>query len=75
MYPDLARSWEISKDGKEYIFCLREQVKFHHGKELDSGDVKYSLDRVMNHGDPKPGRCCRDGSDECRCRRPRGRGL
>jgi peptide/nickel transport system substrate-binding protein len=25
-----------------------EGVKFHHGKELDSGDVKYSLDRVMN---------------------------
>jgi peptide/nickel transport system substrate-binding protein len=48
MHPVLATSWDISKDGREYIFPLREGVKFHHGKELDSGDVKYSLDRVMN---------------------------
>jgi peptide/nickel transport system substrate-binding protein len=39
IYPFLAKSWEISKDGREYIFALREGVKFHHGKELDSGDV------------------------------------
>ena len=48
IYPLLAKSWEISPDGKDYTFPLREGVKFHHGKELDSGDVKYSLDRVMN---------------------------
>ena len=48
MHPDLARSWEISKDGREYIFLLREGIKFHHGKELDGADVKYSLERVMN---------------------------
>ena len=48
IYPMLAKSWEISKDGREYTFALREGVKFHHGKELDSGDVKYSLDRVIN---------------------------
>ena len=29
---------------------MKEGVKFHNGKELDSGDVKYSFDRVM---DPK----------------------
>ena len=50
IYPELAKSWEISKDGREYIFALREGVKFHHGKELESGDVKYSIERVM---DPK----------------------
>ncbi len=54
MYPDLAKSWEISKDGKEYTFPLREGVKFHHGKELDSGDVKYSIERVMNPATRSP---------------------
>ncbi len=54
IYPDLAKSWEISKDGKEYIFPLREGVKFHHGKELDSGDVKYSMERVMNPATRSP---------------------
>ncbi len=48
IHPMLAKSWEISKDGREYTFALLEGVKFHHGKEFDSGDVKYSLDRVMN---------------------------
>ena len=37
IYPDLAKSWEISKDGREYIFPLREGVKFHHGKETGRG--------------------------------------
>jgi peptide/nickel transport system substrate-binding protein len=54
IYPDLAKSWEISNDGREYIFPLREGVKFHHGKELDSGDVKYSMERVMNPATRSP---------------------
>ena len=54
MYPMLAKSWEISKDGREYIFPLREGVKFHHGKELDSTDVKYSIERVMNPATRSP---------------------
>jgi len=54
MYPDLAKSWEISPDGREYTFLLREGVKFHHGKELDSGDVKYSIERVMNPATRSP---------------------
>jgi len=54
MYPDLAKSWEISPDGREYTFPLREGVKFHHGKVLDSGDVKYSIERVMNPATRSP---------------------
>ena len=54
IYPDLAKSWEISPDGREYTFPLREGVKFHHGKELDSGDVKYSIERVMNPATRSP---------------------
>ncbi|MBM4332760.1 MAG: hypothetical protein FJ117_16365 [Deltaproteobacteria bacterium] len=50
MYPDIAKSWEVSDNGRTFVFALREKVKFHHGKEMDSEDVKYSLDRVM---DPK----------------------
>ena len=48
MYPMLATSWDISQDGREYTFPLRKGILYHHGKELDSGDVKYSFERVMN---------------------------
>jgi peptide/nickel transport system substrate-binding protein len=54
IYPNLAKSWEISPDGREYTFPLREGVKFHHGKELDSSDVKYSIERVMNPATRSP---------------------
>jgi len=53
-YPMLAKSWEISSDGREYNFLLREGVKFHHGKEMDSSDVRYSIDRVMNPATRSP---------------------
>src|SRR5262245_4691849 len=44
--PDLAHSWEISKDGKTYTFMLRKDVQFHDGAELTSEDVKATFDRI-----------------------------
>lgn len=35
----LAESWEISEDGTEYIFHLREGVKFHNGADFTAEDV------------------------------------
>jgi peptide/nickel transport system substrate-binding protein len=44
--PDLAHSWEISKDAKTYTFHLRDGVQFHDGAELTSEDVKATFDRI-----------------------------
>ena len=51
--PGLATEWQISDDGLEYTFTLREGVKFHDGSDFDSEDVKYSLERslAINHPD------------------------
>jgi peptide/nickel transport system substrate-binding protein len=46
--PALAESWTISDDKLTYTFKLRAGVKFHHGRELTSEDVKFSLDRARD---------------------------
>jgi ABC-type transport system substrate-binding protein len=50
--PDLAHSWEISKDSKTYTFFLRQGVQFHDGAELTAEDVKTTFDRIAK---PPPG--------------------
>src|SRR5579862_7980957 len=45
--PDLAHSWDISKDGTTYTFILRQGVQFHDGAELTSADVKATFDRIV----------------------------
>ncbi|MFZ2052562.1 MAG: ABC transporter substrate-binding protein [Candidatus Aminicenantales bacterium] len=44
----LADYWMISDDGRTYTFFLRKGVKFHHGRELEAEDVKFSLERLVN---------------------------
>jgi len=48
--PDLAKSWDISKDGLVYTFHLQDGVKFHDGTAMDANDVKFSLDRARAEG-------------------------
>ena len=47
---DLARSMEVSKDGKKYTVAIRSDVKWHDGNKLTADDVVYTVD-VMK--DPK----------------------
>ena len=45
--PELAESWDVSKDGLTWTFRLRQGVKFHDGQELTSADVKFTFDRLV----------------------------
>ena len=40
--PDLAESWQVSADQKEYIFKLRQNVKWHDGHPFTAEDVRRS---------------------------------
>lgn len=44
--PDIARTWEMSKDGKTYTFQLRDDVKFQNGRPVTARDFKYSWERA-----------------------------
>ena len=46
--PALATSWEISEDGTEYTFALREGVSFHDGSPFDAEAVVFNFERMLN---------------------------
>jgi peptide/nickel transport system substrate-binding protein len=48
--PALAKTYTVSKDGKEYAFTLHPGIRFHDGKPCTAEDVKYSFERLL---DPK----------------------
>lgn len=47
--PALAESWDISEDGKEYTFHLREGVKFTDGSDWNADVAKKNFDAVLKH--------------------------
>lgn len=44
----LADSWEISPDGLEWTFKLKDGVKFHNGEPLTASDFVYSFERTQS---------------------------
>ncbi len=61
--PSIAKSWEISEDGKTYTFSLRENILFHkHAlfgndstRAVVAEDVAYSLNRLIDAKVASPG--------------------
>src|SRR5688500_13232797 len=52
--PYLAKSWQISEDGKTYTFKLRDDVQFCSGKKFTSADVVYSFKRLLDPATKAP---------------------
>lgn len=61
--PEIAKSWTISKDGKQYIFELRKDVYFHNSKvfgsqktrNVNAEDFVYSFNRLKDEKTGSPG--------------------
>lgn len=47
--PRVASSYEISEDGKTYIFKLNENAKFHNGDPVKPSDIIFSFNRAAQH--------------------------
>ncbi len=50
----VASDYSVSEDGLTYTFTLRDNVKFHNGKNVTAEDVKYSLERASGLLDGTP---------------------
>lgn len=46
--PSIAKIWKISKDHRIYTFRLRNDVKFHNGREVTADDFVYSFTRILD---------------------------
>lgn len=49
LQPSIAKSWRISDDGLTYTFTLNTNMTFANGHKLDSSDVVWSLQNVINN--------------------------
>jgi peptide/nickel transport system substrate-binding protein len=49
--PLLAEDYEVSEDGLEYTFTLRQGVKFHDGTDFNAEAVCFNFDRWYNFKD------------------------
>ena len=43
IHPELAQSWEVSKDGLTYTFYLRHDVRWHDGMPFTARDVVFTI--------------------------------
>ena len=58
VHPALATRWEVSDDGLNYTFHLREGVRFHSNKaftpsrDFNADDVLFTFNRMLDKGHP-----------------------
>ncbi|HBD65351.1 MAG TPA: hypothetical protein DC038_13065 [Clostridiales bacterium] len=51
--PRLATDWKLSDDGMEITFNLRDDVKFHNGRQMNAEDVVFSFNRLKDAESPR----------------------
>ncbi len=47
-HPWVAENWEVSEDGTQLTFSIREGMTFHDGETVDGAAVKFSFDRILD---------------------------
>ena len=46
--PDLAESYEISKDGLSYTFTLKTNITFHDGEPITTEDIEFTINKAQD---------------------------
>ncbi len=61
--PSLATGWQISDDGLQYTFTLRENVTFEDGSSFGADDVVFTFERLVSEGSSIVGLMGQDEDD------------
>jgi peptide/nickel transport system substrate-binding protein len=48
LQPQLARSWDISEDGRTYVFRLRRDVRWQDGETFTADDVLFTINLMQD---------------------------
>lgn len=48
LVPDIAESYEVSEDNKEYTFKIRQDIKWHDGESLSADDIVFTVQTIKN---------------------------
>lgn len=59
--PDLAESYEISKDGLTYTFTLKPNLEWHDGKDITADDIVFTVKTAQDGRMKSPKRASWDG--------------
>jgi oligopeptide transport system substrate-binding protein len=46
--PEVARTWEMLEGGRQYVFHLRDDVRWSDGTPVTAGDFEYAWKRVLD---------------------------
>ncbi len=52
--PAIASTWHLEEDGCSYTFALRQDVFFHHGRQVVAQDAKYTIERLVSPATKSP---------------------
>ena len=50
--PEPASSWDVSSDGRTYMFTIRDNATFHDGSPVTAKDFERTWQRMFNPDDP-----------------------
>ncbi len=53
---DLAQDYNISEDGLEYTFTLKDNIYFHDGKKLTTDDIEFTINKIQDSSIKSPKR-------------------
>jgi peptide/nickel transport system substrate-binding protein len=54
--PDLAKNYQISNDGLEYTFVLKDNIFFQDGKKITADDVLFTIETIQDPNIKSPKR-------------------